>query len=349
MHKPFEVEGLAMKAMDIRGQAPGGKRTKLAEVLPLATPLVVQMFPIYACNFTCEYCFHAVPRKERGFVSDWPIMKIDLYKKCIDELALFGDQLKVLRFVGMGEPLLHKNIAEMVAYAVSRNVALRVELLTNGSLLTHQMSDKLIAAGLSRLVVSLQGISKDKYRRISKVEIDFENFVANIEYFYRQKTGTHVYIKIVDYALDEVDTEQKFYEIFGNLCDSIAIENAVPIMPGVDYEKVLKTSGGNATQFGLPLSSIQVCPQPFFTMQINPDGKVVPCYQISYPAIMGDANHQTLREIWNGDAYRSLRRAMLNGRSTANDVCAGCNFIQFRLFPEDDLQEAAERLKGVYQ
>ena len=69
-------------------------------------------------------------------------MKFDLYKKCIDELALFGDQLKVLRFVGMGEPLLHKNIAEMVAYAVSRNVALRVELLTNGSLLTRQMSDK---------------------------------------------------------------------------------------------------------------------------------------------------------------------------------------------------------------
>ena len=338
-----------MKAIDIRGQAPGGKRTILAEVLPLATPLVVQMFPIYACNFTCEYCFHAVPRKERGFVSDWPIMKVDLYKKCIDELARFDEPLKVLRFVGMGEPLLHKNIAEMVAYAVSRNVALRVELLTNGSLLTRQMSDRLIAAGLSRLVVSLQGISKDKYRRISKVEIDFENFVANIEYFYRQKTGTHVYIKIVDYALDETDTEQKFYEIFGNLCDSIAIENAVPIMPGVDYEKVLKTSGGNATQFGLPLSSIQVCPQPFFTMQINPDGKVVPCYQISYPAIMGDANHQTLQEIWNGDAYRSLRRAMLNGRSTANDVCAGCNFIQFRLFPEDDLQEAAERLKGVYQ
>ena len=191
-----------MKAINISGQAPGGNRTRLADVLPLATPFVVQIFPIYACNFTCEYCFHAVPKKERGFVSDWPIMKFDLYKKCIDELALFGDQLKVLRFVGMGEPLLHKNIAEMVAYAVAKKVALRVELLTNGSLLTRQMSDALIGAGLSRLVVSLQGISKEKYRQISKVDIDFENFVANIEYFYKHKTNTHVYIKIVDYALD---------------------------------------------------------------------------------------------------------------------------------------------------
>jgi radical SAM protein with 4Fe4S-binding SPASM domain len=337
-----------MKANIVSGNAPGGARTRLADVLPLKTPFVVQMFPIYACNFTCEYCFFAVPKSERGFVSDWPVMKYELYKKCIDELALFDEQLKVLRFVGMGEPLLHRNIAEMVAYAVSRKVALRVELLTNGSLLTNQMSDALIAAGLSRLVISLQGISKDKYRRISNVEIDIDDLVANIEYFYQRKTNTHVYIKIVDYALDEQDTEQKFYQIFGDICDSIAVENAVPIMPGVDYEKVLKTPEGSETQFGLPVSPIQVCPQPFFTMQVNPDGKVVPCYQISYPAFMGDVNHQTMQEIWNGDAYRSFRRAMLDGRDTANAVCGKCNFIKYRLFPEDDLQDAAERLKGVY-
>jgi len=338
-----------MKAAIISGNAPGGARTRLADVLPLKTPFVVQIFPIYACNFTCEYCFHAVPRNERGFVSEWPVMKLDLYKKCIDELALFEDQLKVLRFVGMGEPLLHKNIAEMVAIAVSRKVAQRVELLTNGSLLTRKMSDALIDAGLSRMVISLQGISREKYRRISKVDIDFDQFVKNIEYFYTNKKNTHVYIKIVDYALDETDTQDKFYAIFGDICDSIAVENAVPIMPGVDYDKVLSNSDKNATQFGLPLSDIQVCPQAFFTMQVNPDGKVVPCYQITYPGIMGDLNHQTMQEIWNGEAYRAFRRAMLDGRRQVNDICAQCNFIQYRLFPEDDLQAAAERLKGVYR
>lgn len=337
-----------MKATKISGNAPGGVRNRLADVLPLKTPYVVQIFPIYACNFTCEYCFHSVPNNERGFVSDRPVMKFDLYKKCIDELATFDDQLKVLRFVGMGEPLLHKEIAEMISYAVTRKVALRVEMLTNGSLLTNKMSDALIAAGLSRLVISLQGISKEKYRHISKVDIDFEELVANISYFHRKKTDTDVYIKIVDYALEGEDSEQKFYDIFGDICDSIAIENAVPIMPGVDYEKVLKTPDGYATQFGLPVSPINVCPQSFFTMQVNPDGKVVPCYQISYPAIMGDVNLQTMQEIWNGDVYRDFRIAMLEGRSTANAVCAECNFIKYRLFPEDDLNDAVERLKGVY-
>lgn len=338
-----------MKAQIITGHAPGGTRTRLADVLPLKTPFVVQIFPIYACNFTCEYCFHAVPKENRGFVSDWPVMKYGLYRKCIDEFTLFDDRLKVLRFVGMGEPLLHKNIAEMIAYAVDKKVADRVELLTNGSLLTPKMSDALIAAGLSRMVVSLQGMSSEKYRRISRADIDFDRFVENLAYFYRRKSNTHVYVKIVDIALDETETREKFYRTFGDICDSMAVENAVPIMPGVDYEKVLKNPEGDATQFGLPVAPIRVCPQPFFTMQINPDGKVVPCYQIAYPGIMGDVNHQTVREIWNGADYNSFRRTMLDGRDSVNAICARCNFIRYRLFPEDDLQGVAERLKGIYR
>jgi hypothetical protein len=40
---------------------------------------------------------------------------------------------------------------------------------------------------------------------------------------------------------------------------------------------------------------------------------------------------------------------MLDGREKVNAICAECNFIRYRLFPEDDLQGAAERLKGVYR
>lgn len=337
-----------MKAQIIAGRAPGGTRTRLADVLPLRTPYVVQMFPIYACNFRCEYCYFAVPKEERGFVSDCTVMKYELYEKCVDELARFPDRLKVLRFVGMGEPLLHKRIADMVRHAVQREVAERVEILTNGSLLTPAMSDDLIDAGLSRLVVSLQGLSAETYRRISHVELDFDAFVANLAYFYERKTTTHVYVKIVDYALEDDAAKQSFFRVFGDLCDSIGVENAVPIMPGVDYDRVLRASQRDATQFGLPVLPIEVCPQAFFTMQVNPDGKVVPCYQIEYPAIMGDVNDETLQDIWNGEGYATFRRAMLSGREGANAVCARCNFIRYRLFPEDDLRSVAERLKGAY-
>ena len=337
-----------MKAKDISGQAPGGQRTKLPDVLPLDTPFVVQIFPIYACNFKCNYCIFSIDSSKRGFISEKKIMDIGLYKKCIDELAQFPNKIKVLRFVGIGEPLLHKKIVEMVEYASKKSVSHIIEILTNGSLLSQEISDALIGAGLNRLVISLQGTSADKYQKISKINLDFEKFINNITYFYNNKKETQVYIKVVDCALDNFDNEKKFFKLFGDICDTIAIEHAVPIHAGVDYTNILKIQDNECTQFGLPVSDVNICPQPFFTMQINPDGKVVPCYSFEYPGIMGDCNSETLIDIWNGEIFRKFRRVMLDGTENVSNICGECNIIKYRLFPEDRLNYADERLKKYY-
>ena len=338
-----------MKAKNISGQAPGGKRTKLAEVLPLDTPFVLQIFPVYACNFKCGYCIFSVEKLKRHFISDKVVMDIDLYKKCIDDIARFPNKVKVLRFVGIGEPLLHKNIAEMVEYALSKDVANTVEIITNGSLLTPEMSDSLISAGLTRLVVSLQGISKEKYQKICGTNIDFNTLVENLRYFFVNKGNVCVYHKIIDCALDNEDEEQKFYDIFGDICDTIAIEHAVPIHSGVDYEDVLKENDKAVTQFGLPVSNVHICPQPFFTMQINPDGKIVPCFSFEYPNIMGNCNNESVPEIWNGEKFQHFRRKMLDGINNVCEICAKCNIIKYRLFPEDVLNNDTGRLKKFYE
>ncbi len=338
-----------MKAKNISGQAPGGIRVRLAEKLPLDTPFVIQVFPVYACNFKCNYCIFSIDKSGHGFISDRVAMDFNLYKKCIDDIALFPDKVKVLRFVGIGEPLLHKDIVGMVKYASLKKVANTLEMLTNASLLTPELSDALISSGLSRLVVSLQGVTADKYRRICKTDINFENFVENLKYFFNHKGSAHVYIKIIDCALDNKDDERRFYELFGDICDTIAIEHAVPIHSGVDYKNVLKDRGMPFTQFGLAVSEIKVCPQPFFTMQINPDGKVVPCYSFEYPAIMGDCNKETVRQIWNGSKFRSFRHTMLEGTKKASDVCAKCSINRYRIFPEDVLDNDAKRLEKIYE
>lgn len=339
-----------MKAKDVSGQAPGGKRTLLAKVLPLDTPFVVQIFPVYACNFRCKYCIHSIDRTKRGFISDKFVMDFDLYKKCVDDMTGFPNKIKVLRIVGIGEPLLHPKIVDMVKYAVSKGIANKVEIITNASLLTPERSDALISAGLSRLVVSLQGTTKEKYQETSKADIDFENFIKNLKHFYNKKgKDVEMYLKIIDCALDSKDDEQRFYKIFGDICDTIAIEHIIPIHSGVDYGKVLKGKDMPLTQFGLPVSEVKICPQPFFTLQINPDGKVVPCYSFEYPRIMGDCNNQSVCEIWNGKKFQTFRRKMLDGIKKAGKTCKDCDLIKYRLFPEDVLNDHVKRLKKLYK
>ena len=142
---------------------------------------------------------------------------------------------------------------------------------------------------------------------------------------------------------------EAFFDLYGDICDTIGIEYTVPIHTGVAFEGVLKEKNKEVTQFGLPLSDMKICPQPFFHMQINPDGKVVPCYSFEYPEILGDCNDESATEIWSGERFQRFRRTMLDGLVNASEVCARCSIMKYRRFQEDDLSNDAERLKIFYE
>jgi len=111
----------------------------------------------------------------------------------------------------------------------------------------------------------------------------------------------------------------------------------------------LKEAHGIKTQFGLPLRYVKVCPQAFYSMQINPDGKIVGCYAVYYPRILDDCNHKSLVDIWNGDGYTSFRKDMLCGRENVCQFCVDCRINDFRIFPEDDISDYTEELKKKYK
>lgn len=334
--------------METSGMTPGGIREPLKDVLPLDTPYMIQMFPCYGCNFRCGFCIHALDRKKHGYISDVPFMDMALYRKCIDDMKGFGRKLKMLRFAAIGEPLLHREIAEMVAYAKQAEIAQSVDIVTNGALLTPELSDRLIGAGLDRLRISVEGLSAEDYRRNASANIDFERFVEQIRYFYEHSVCTHVYIKIIDYMVRSPERQKRFYELFRPISHSTAIEHLTPTIAEIDYDKL---SGGMKTdrpQNGGTLLNAEVCPQGFYMMQINPDGKVVPCCSMRYPEILGDASQQIVPEIWRGKAFNDFRLRMLETREQAGPVCRDCKLYLYDLHPEDVLDGAAERLKIAY-
>jgi len=317
-------------------------RVPLADAVPLPAPLVVQIFPIYACNFKCHYCHFAVPPSQRHFVTIRTEMLPMTLSKVVFGMKEFPVKPRVFRFVGIGEPLLHKAIVPMITTAVLHEVAEDVEVLTNGVFLTKPMSYDLAMHGQPKMVVSIQGVTKEKYKQVCGVEIDPQRIADNLA-VYRNKYGGRVHTKIIDLALDNNDDYRKFEEMFGPVSDTIAVENAGPIYPSVPANPDMPL--GEVTQYGKPSSRPKICPQPFATLQVNPDGNVVPCYSAEYPVILGNANYQTLPEIWSGVEMHKFRCRSLNGRT---DVCDRCRIIDHRMHPEDNLDGAAERLKEVF-
>lgn len=120
------------------------------------------------CNFSCHYC--KVP--EECAVSQ---LSGDQLKTLVDTL----DQLKFrkLRFTG-GEPLLHKNLVEVIDYALKKQHIKDIGITTNAFLLDDYL-DPLVQAGLKRINISLDSLKKDRFHQITKVD-KLEKVLENI-------------------------------------------------------------------------------------------------------------------------------------------------------------------------
>ena len=330
--------------------APTGQRIKLADAIPLAAPLIVQIFDIYACNLACKFCHYGLEKEKRPQLTTKPIMELALFKKVVDEMTQFPVKIKMLRFCGAGESLLDGNIVEMVRYAAEKQVAEKMELITNAILLTPNMSVDLIEAGLERLRVSIYGLSSKKYREITDRDVDFEELIHNVRFFYEEKQRRNpnikMYVKTMDCCLEEDGEKEKFIDLFADYCDSYAIETVVPNVQGLDYSMWLDgVPKHNALGFELP--EISICPQPYHLVTICPDGRVVPCTNESMMGV-GDCNTQSFIDIWNGPILKECQKQMIGGSKNFGGVCSSCAIVQCRPFPEDILDDDADRLKKIF-
>lgn len=310
-------------------------RNRLSDIVPLKVPFNIQIEPTEICNFHCEYCVHSVSGLNGGGNMEWGV-----FEKIIDDLRQMTDRCKIINLIGYGEPLVYKDISKMVAEISKAQIADRIEITTNASLLTPQKSEELVKSGLTRLIVSLQGLSAGSYKKICGYTVDFKEFLNNIKYFYSNRENCRLHLKIADTALDEGD-EQKFYDLFGSICDDLYIEHIIPAYKDVDYEGKLKTKG-NVTRYGYEYKKAVVCPQPFYQMFIKANGDVAPCCMYPSPTILGNIREQPLKDIWMGNQLRGFQVLQLSKKRKCNAICRDCVYPEELMHPLDNMDDAAE-------
>lgn len=299
------------------------KRSRLADVLPLRTPFVIHIDVSSACNFKCKFCFHSLDEQkleESGFSPT--IMDFELFKTAVDKIKEFPDKLKRLCLIRHGESLLNKRLPDMIAYAKKQNIAEQINISTNGSLLSPEMNIKLIEAGLDEVLISIEALSKEKYKDICGVEIDFEQLVENIRHFYEHKGNCKLNIKTVDVALEKGE-EEKFYKIFEPICDNASIEHIVPCFRDVEYSKIKDEYSLNI--IGNSFRDVKVCPQPFFQLHIFPNGNISVCNaDYNEKIVFGNVKDESLLDIWNSDTWNNFRLMHLKGDRFLHTYCKQC-------------------------
>jgi radical SAM protein with 4Fe4S-binding SPASM domain len=298
-------------------------RTPLETVIPLSTPFVVFADPASACNFQCTFC----PTGHRDMIADTGrfqgVMKLDVFKKIVDDLAEFEEPIKVLRMYKDGEPFLNKRLADMVAYARQAKHIEYIDTTTNGTFLSPDRIGPVLDAGIDKINISVDGMDEAGYKRFTRFKFDFDAFVENVKWIYAHKGGTEIVVKIPAELITEAQRQQ-FLDTFGDHCDRIFVENFAPCWPDFDIEKHtgVKISKGIYQQ---DIGDTDTCPYIFYGYSVNADGLVSSCFlDWGRKLVIGDVREQSMKAIWNSDRMNALRLQHLEGKRRENGVCGNC-------------------------
>ncbi len=115
------------------------------------------------CNLRCTYC---MPEEGVDFQGKEKILSAEETLRTIGVLARMG--VRKVRFTG-GEPLVRKDIIELVAGAAATPGIKSVHLTTNG-LLFDRYAERLKEAGLTGVNISLDTFDADKFLKITRRE-----------------------------------------------------------------------------------------------------------------------------------------------------------------------------------
>lgn len=138
------------------------------------------------CNFTCQHCF---TRSGAGEFGETKLTLEDI-KRLADEADALG--IYSIDIQG-GEPLLNPQLFELLeAIGTDR---FYIYITTNAWLLDEAMANRLAAAGVDRVSVSIDAFSAEEHDKFRNKEGAYERCIKALNYV--QQAGMKAYVNIV--------------------------------------------------------------------------------------------------------------------------------------------------------
>ena len=265
-----------------------------------------------ACNSKCIMC----PRDKMTRCIKY--MDWKLFTKIVDECAKL--KISVIAPFMYGEPLLHPNLIKYIEYIKKKTDSI-VTLNTNGQLLNEDMSKRLLNAKIDTLMISIDGATKKTYEKIRK-GLSFEKVTKNLENFIRLRNRGKYNTKIELFFVKMKENEHEvkdFLKKWKHKVDFICVSN-YNLYTGEVKDR--RTEDQKQTR----ITERFPCPKLWTELTVLADGKVaLCCMDFDGKVILGDANKESLLNIWKNEKYNKIRKMHIRGKFPY--PCSNCNAI----------------------
>lgn len=283
-----------------------------------AFPIHVDLELVYACNLKCVMCPFGDPTFEHP---DYDRQQLD--RRVLRALFEEGKQhnLYSVRFNALSEPLLSKDLPDLIALAREHGV-LDTFITTNATLLTRERSRALIEAGLTHILISVDGATVETYEGI-RIGAKYEQVVENIHGFLeeRAKLGRRfplVRMTFVKMSVNQHETDA-FVEQWKDKVDYLSVAGYL--------NNIQNEERSAALSLGRSLDDVDRfhCWQPWTRCVVYANGDVFPCCSnYGRPAPVGNLHRQSMRDIWTSDEVRFIQDIHKAGDYRRHPICADC-------------------------
>jgi radical SAM protein with 4Fe4S-binding SPASM domain len=289
-------------------------------------PISISIEPTTACNLRCPEC----PSGLRSFTRPTGKLEPGTFEKLINEVA---HQSTYLTFYFQGEPYLNPDFLQMVEYANEQKMYTSTS--TNAHFLSDEVARQTVQSGLSRIIISIDGITQESYESYRK-EGSLDKVLQGTQNLlkWKKKLKSHtptviwqfLVVKPNEHEIPDLMLLAKQYKV-----DKVALKTAQiydfqygnPLIPDQDqYSRYRRNNDGT---YSIKNKLLDHCWKMWSSCVITWDGKVIPCcFDKDAHHTLGELKTDGFKSIWYSKEYARFRKLLLKGRDQI-DICKNCS------------------------
>lgn len=289
-----------------------------------AYPMAISIEPTTACNLECPAC----PSGTREFTRPTGNMKDEIFQSIILSLKNY---LLHINFYFQGEPFIHPKIYDWIKVASKNKIYTLIS--TNAHFLNVPNCEKIIQSGLSKIIISIDGMSQkvyEQYRVNGSVDRVFEgiNTLIKVKKQYNSKTPIIV--------LQWIAFEHNLVELplFIKYCKEKKLHYQIKTAQVYSMEQLKKLVPRNEkyTRYEINANKLIIknhlnnyCWRMWASCVFTQDGMIVPCcFDKDAKYKMGNIKIDKFENVWKSEKYNNFRQKIFKSR-TDIDICNNCS------------------------
>jgi radical SAM protein with 4Fe4S-binding SPASM domain len=314
-------------------------------------PFFVTWDIVGRCNLQCVGCPYHTPLKSHDPPS--PDFPFEVFQRLCEELKDLDTCSLV--FQGSGEPFLHPDLFRMIQTAKANGF--EVIILTNGTLLSQEIAERLLESRPDTIKVSLWATSPSEFEQnypgtpihVFTRIIEGLNTLSDLKkingasdpetilYFVINRNNYNSLNSAVDLALN-TRCDGVYFSIMhdsSEKVDFLMLDEDQICRLGDDLAKIEKrlnhlhlTHNIDKLRFRYRIGEFVLnripCYVNWFHVRVRLDGHVFPCIRCAPEMDFGNVHTQSFREIWNGKASRAFRKLTMR-RHAGSELTEACD------------------------